>query len=109
MVTCVYVNPVTDQFWLIDYRIYDPEGDLDHVKEMLSLLVYHKKLPFDRVVMDLVCHQSGQCFTLSTCTYYCPIKKNRLVDDSGGEGRFLDKTRTGHRKTHETQRVPQKP
>ena len=40
VVTCVYVNPVTDQFWLIDYRIYDPEGDgktkLDHVKEMLS-------------------------------------------------------------------------
>jgi hypothetical protein len=25
-VTCVYVNPETDQFWLIDYRIYDPEG-----------------------------------------------------------------------------------
>ena len=24
---------------------------LDHMKEMLSLLVYHKKLPFDRVVM----------------------------------------------------------
>ncbi len=35
VVTCVYVNPSTDQFWLIDYRIYDPEGDgktkLDHV------------------------------------------------------------------------------
>ena len=27
VVTCVSVNPVTDQFWLIDYRIYDPEGD----------------------------------------------------------------------------------
>ena len=51
-------------------------------------------------------------------TYYCPIKKNRLVDDSAGENPYrlktgrclnLDKTRTGHRKTHETQRVPQKP
>ena len=44
--TCVYVNPDTDQFWLIDYRIYDPEGDgktkLDHVREMLRNIVYHK-------------------------------------------------------------------
>jgi hypothetical protein len=39
VVTCVYVNPALDQFWLIDYRIYDPDGDgkskLDHVREML--------------------------------------------------------------------------
>lgn|GEM_PF-492658 len=56
VVTCVYVNPETDQFWLIDYRIYDPEGDgktkLDHVREMLSNLVYEKELPFQAVLMD---------------------------------------------------------
>ena len=38
VVTCVYVNPTLDLFWLIDYRIYDPAGDgkckLDHVREM---------------------------------------------------------------------------
>lgn len=27
VVTCVYVNPQIDQFWIIDYRIYDPDGD----------------------------------------------------------------------------------
>ena len=27
VVTCVYVNPTLDRFWLIDYRIYDPDGD----------------------------------------------------------------------------------
>ena len=27
VVTCVYVNPERDQFWLIDYRIYAPDGD----------------------------------------------------------------------------------
>ena len=27
VVTCVYVNPTTGQFWIIDYRIYDPAGD----------------------------------------------------------------------------------
>jgi len=40
VVTCVYVNPERDQFWIIDYRIYDPDGDgktkLDHVREMLT-------------------------------------------------------------------------
>src|SRR6266849_5536676 len=48
VVTCVYVNPELDLFWLIDYRIYDPEGDgktkLDHVREMLTNIVYHKQL-----------------------------------------------------------------
>src|ERR1041384_7277955 len=56
VVTCVYVNPATDQFWLIDYRIYDPDGDgkskLDHVREMLTHVVYHKQLPFQAVLMD---------------------------------------------------------
>ena len=27
IVTCVYVNPETSQFWLIDYRIFDKDGD----------------------------------------------------------------------------------
>ena len=27
VVTCVYVNPDTDQFWIIDYRIFAPEVD----------------------------------------------------------------------------------
>jgi hypothetical protein len=56
VVTCVYVNPTMDQFWIIDYRIYDPDGDgktkLVHVQEMLSMLVYHKQLPFESVLMD---------------------------------------------------------
>ena len=46
IVTCVYVNPELDQFWIIDYRIYDPDGDgktkLDHVQEMLVNCVHQK-------------------------------------------------------------------
>jgi len=56
VVTCVYVNPLLDQFWLIDYRIYDPEGDgkskLDHVHERLNHRVHQKALPFYAVLMD---------------------------------------------------------
>ena len=45
-----------DRFWVIDYRVYDPQTDgkskLDHVKEMLSHSVYHKHLLFSTVLMD---------------------------------------------------------
>jgi hypothetical protein len=27
VVNCVYVNPQTGEYWIIDYRIYDPDGD----------------------------------------------------------------------------------
>jgi hypothetical protein len=56
VVSCVYVNPETGQFWVIDYRIYEPDEDgktkIDHVAEMLQSLVYSKNLPFSTVLMD---------------------------------------------------------
>ena len=27
VVTCVYVNPELDRYWIIDFRIYDKQGD----------------------------------------------------------------------------------
>jgi hypothetical protein len=90
MVTCVYVNPTIDQFWVIDYRLYDPDGDgktkLDHVREMLSLLVYHKCLPFAAVLMDSWYATKDLRLHIENLDkrYYCPLKENRLVDDSNG-------------------------
>lgn len=56
VVTCVYVNPQTAQFWIIDYRIYAPAGDgksqLDHVHERLTNVVYQKHWPLPAVLMD---------------------------------------------------------
>ena len=56
VVSCVYVNPSLNQFWLIDYRLYDPTGDghgkLDHVHGMLINIVHQKRLPFYAVLMD---------------------------------------------------------
>lgn len=90
VVTCVYVNPKLDRFWIIDYRIYDPDGDgktkLDHVLDMLLNCVYQKGLAFWAVLMDswyatkeimLQIEKFGKI-------YYCPLKDNRQVDDSGG-------------------------
>lgn len=90
VVTCVYINPNLDQFWLIDYRIYDPEGDgkskLDHVQEMLTNLVYHKQLPFRAVLMDTWYATKDLMLYIESLhkIYYCPLKDNRQVDDSGG-------------------------
>jgi hypothetical protein len=90
IVTCVYINPELDQFWIIDYRIYDPAGDgkskLDHVQDMLLNCVHQKRLQFWAVLMDswyaakeilLAIEKYGKI-------YYCPLKDNRQVDDSGG-------------------------
>src|SRR5215212_4115327 len=91
VVSCVvYVNPKTEHFWVIDYRIFDPDTDgkskLDHVEEMLRS-VEHRRLPFRAVLMDtwyatkdlmLLIEEMGK-------TFYCPLRSNRQVDDSGGE------------------------
>ena len=90
VVSCVYVHPESGEFWVIDYRIYDPERDgktkLDHVEEMLRM-AEHREVPFSTVLMDswyatrelmVRIHERGKLF-------YCPIKSNRQVDDSGGE------------------------
>lgn len=90
VVTCVYVNPALDRFWLIDYRIYDPDGDgkskLDHVREMLANIVYQKQLPFEAVLMDAwyATHDLMLFIESLQKFYYCPLKDNRQVDDSGG-------------------------
>jgi hypothetical protein len=90
-VTCVYVNPELDQYWLIDYRLYDPSGDgkskLDHVHDMLSHVIYHKALPFYAVLMDTWYATKNLMLFIESLqkTYYCPLKDNRQVDDSGGQ------------------------
>jgi len=90
VVTCVYVNPQVDQFWIIDYRIYDPDGDgkskLVHMKDMLLNCVYQKELPFWAVLMDSWYASKNMMLQIEHLDkiYYCPLKDNRQIDDSGG-------------------------
>jgi hypothetical protein len=90
VVTCVYINPEADQFWIIDYRIYDPDGDgktkLDHVREMLNNALYDKGLPFRGVLMDSWYTERKLMLHIERLNkvYYCPLKDNRQVDDSDG-------------------------
>jgi hypothetical protein len=91
VVTCVYVNPERDRFWLIDYRLYDPEGDskskLDHVRDMLVNVVHQKQLLFQAVLMDTWYATRELMLFIEALQklYYCPLKDNRQVDDSGGQ------------------------
>ena len=90
IVTCVYVNPTVDRYWLIDYRIYDKQGDgkskLDHVRDMLSVLVNARNVAFSTVLMDSWYASKPLLLHIESLhkTYYCPLKSNRLVDDSNG-------------------------
>ncbi len=56
LVNCVYVNPETHCFRVIDYRIYDPDGygktKIDHLLEMLQGVAISKGLAFRTVLMD---------------------------------------------------------
>jgi hypothetical protein len=90
VVNCLYVNPDTGEYWVIGWRIYNPDADgkseLVHVREMFDNALLQKRLPFRTVLMDswyattsLMLHidRAGKIF-------YCPLKSNRKVDDSGG-------------------------
>jgi hypothetical protein len=94
VVTCVYINPASDQFWIIDYRIYDPDRDgktkLDHVREMLDNALTDKQLPFRGVLMDSWYAERQLMLHIERLkkVYYCPLKDNRQVDETGGEGGY---------------------
>ena len=91
LISCLYVNAITGQLWVIDYRLYNPDGDgntkLDHVQEMLKQAVFAKLLPFTVVLMDSWYAAKQLMGTIEALdkVYYCPLKINRLVDDTGGD------------------------
>jgi hypothetical protein len=88
VVNCLYVNLDTGEYWIVDWRVYDPDGDgktqLDHVRDMFDDAIAGKSLPLRAVLMDswyatkdFMTHidKAGKLF-------YCPLKANRKVDDS---------------------------
>jgi len=91
LISCLYVNSNTGQFWVIDYRLYNPDGDghskLDHVEQMLQGAIFAKQLPFTIVLMDSWYATKRLMAAIAGLgkVYYCPLKTNRLVDDSGGD------------------------
>jgi hypothetical protein len=94
MVNCIYVNPTTAQFWVIDFRIFDPERDgkskMDHVKDMLSLIHYKKQLPYSTVLMDSWYASNALMLFISDLgkLFYCPIKSNRTIRHANSDEHY---------------------
>jgi len=77
IVTCVYYNAAADRFWVIDYRIFDPDRDgktkLDHVFGDARFDCATRLRVSHRANGQLVCHdcfdeptdQSGKAVLLS--------------------------------------------
>lgn len=90
VVNCLYLDPINQQFWLIDFRLFDPETDgktkLDHVEDMLQSLK-HRGVLFQTVLMDSWYATTAifKYLIKEGKTFYCPIKSNRKVDDSCGK------------------------
>jgi len=90
VVNCVYYNPRLDRFWVVDYRVFDPERDgetkIDHVHEMISAAI-NRKILFQTVLMDSWYSDTKTVLWIDSLgkTFYCPIKKNRMTDDSKGK------------------------
>jgi hypothetical protein len=85
IVTCVYVNPDRDQFWVIDYRLFDPDRDgktkIDHLLDMWQSIVHVEQLPFQTVLMDSWYASMKVMKTIERAgkLYYCPLKANRQI------------------------------
>jgi hypothetical protein len=86
VVNCVYFDPVTNQFWVIDYRIFDPDRDgktkLDHVRDMIVSAI-HRGLLFGYVLMDSCSFPPGYATTdmmklliSKHKVFYCPCAFN---------------------------------
>ena len=90
VVTCVYYNPELDRFWIIDFRIFDPEKDgkskIDHVHDMIRSALERNVL-FRTMLMDSWYADTKTLLWIDSLKkiFYCPIKKNRMVDDSNGK------------------------
>ena len=92
LVTCVYVNPRTDAYWIIDYRIYDHDRDgktkLQHLLDMLRNAHFVKCLPFRTILIDTWYASMDVMKAIETLSkvYYAPLKRNRLVSTSVASG-----------------------
>jgi hypothetical protein len=88
IVTCVYINPELDRFWVIDYRLFDPDRDgrskLAHLLEMWRTLIHVEKLPFRTVLMDswYAAMKIIKAIECAEKLYYCPLKRNRQVSEN---------------------------
>ena len=80
IVTCVYVNPKTHAYWIIDYRLYDVDRDgktkLHHLLDMLRNAHFVKRLAFRTVLIDSWYASMNVMKAIEALSkvYYAPLK-----------------------------------
>ena len=88
VVTCVYVNPEIERFWVIDYRIYDPIRDgrskIDHLLSMWDTILHVEQWSFQTVLMDswYTTVRIMKIIEKAKKIYYGVVKANRNVTTS---------------------------
>jgi SRSO17 transposase len=94
VVNCLYANLDTGEHWVVDWRVYNPGADgkskLDHVRDMFDDALLQKGLPFRTVLMDswYAAKETMTHTDRAGEVFYCPLKCNRLVDDSQGNNPY---------------------
>jgi len=86
VVNCVYYNPELDRYWVIDFRIYQPDQDgkkkYEHLQDMM-LKAIERKVIFKTVLMDTWYAITSLMQWINSLGYkfVCPIRNNRLILD----------------------------
>ena len=89
VVTCVYVNPELQRFWVLDFRLFDPERDgrskIDHLLEMFDRVLQSCASSIRIVLMDswYASRKVIKAIEGAHKVYYCPLKRNRQALISG--------------------------
>ena len=90
LLTCVYVNPKTPRYGILDYRIYDYDRDgktkLQPLEDLLRTAYFVKCVPFRKVLIDAwyASLRGMKAIHALSKIYDAPLKWNRLVNDSDG-------------------------
>jgi hypothetical protein len=86
VVVMLYHVPEKDKFYLLGYRLFDPDSDgkskIDHVEDLLDEAEYHS-VGYQGVLMDTwyAVARLFQKINHLGKYFYCPIKTNRLVKE----------------------------
>ena len=93
VVNCVYYNPDVERFWLLDFRIFNPDEDkktkIDHLFDML-VAIKSRGVKYKYALMDswYATKEVMLQFMEDKTIFYCPLKDNRQVDDTQGKEKY---------------------
>jgi hypothetical protein len=103
VVTLVYINPELEQFWILDYRIYDKDTDgkkkTEHALEMIEYWqimheLHPERAPFTTVLIDAgyTCKKIMQYIVRKNKIFYGVMPRSRKVSFPDFDGEIDPRT-----------------